>query len=463
MRSSEVADTARAAQRVARQAEARMVLCAYQIGRDIHEQFLTGDRRSTVVDRHIADSALKVAVAEVSLQLKISRTQASKWIDLADRLTDLPEIRLSFLAGDHALSRIVLIANALMLLDADVREGAQTVALDLAERYTADRVLRDQLSELVITLDPDKATDAREDFAERHQNVIIRDEAHGHTDIDATVPAEHGLWLCKKIAALVADRVCPADPRPLGRRRVVALAELHGLPGARLSCECGRADCPKHIAAPHDTDHTNSDTDANSDTDTASDAPAQTESAIDSDAVTSPLTVVTDPTGIEVPHLLGYGALDPAHADEIADLGIVSPIAMSQSTISEVSGLFIPDSQLAPVLDPTGHGGYRTAPPGALSYRPSPRMRAQIIATDRICRYPMCGRAADDCQLDHLVPFDHDNPELGGWTVAGNLIPLCTPDHHRKHLGLWIPTMHRDRTVSWHNPATGQTVLTRPR
>lgn len=46
--------------------------------------------------------------------------------------------------------------------------------VDLATRASNDNVLRDQLDELVISLDPDAAADARDDFAAYNQDVRIR-------------------------------------------------------------------------------------------------------------------------------------------------------------------------------------------------------------------------------------------------------------------------------------------------
>jgi hypothetical protein len=47
--------------------------------------------------------------------------------------------------------------------------------------------------------------------------------------------------------------------------------------------------------------------------------------------------------------------------------------------------------------------------------------------------------------------------------VEFNLMPLCTPDHQRKHMGLLIPTMLSDRAVIWRDPVTGETITTYPR
>ncbi|WP_051989564.1 hypothetical protein [Gordonia soli] len=61
------------------------------------------------------------------------------------------------------------------------------------------------------------------------------------------------------------------------------------------------------------------------------------------------------------------------------------------------------------------------------------------------------------------MPFDHTSPVAGGWTVPENIAPLCTPDHHRKHIGHWTPTMNHDRTITWRHHATGRTHTTYPR
>jgi len=43
-------------------------------------------------------------------------------------------------------------------------------------------------------------------------------------------------------------------------------------------------------------------------------------------------------------------------------------------------------------------------------YRPSTKLARLVRARDGQCRYPGCGVTAVRCDLDHVVPFDHDNP-----------------------------------------------------
>ncbi|GAA1480116.1 hypothetical protein GCM10009624_05560 [Gordonia sinesedis] len=461
-------DAARDALRLSRQAEARTILLAERIGHATYDRVMA-DRPQR---RTIPDAPDKAAVGEVSLRLGVSKSKAARWIRLGGALLDMDATRLTFLAGDLSTARVQVIVNALESLDSEVREQAEPLALRLPARASADRVLRDQLAELVISLDPDAAADMRDEFAGRHQDVRVTDDAHGHASIDATVPAEVGVHLRKQIAGLVAERTCDRDPRTVGERRVAAFAELHRLPGARLECACGRDDCalgPTSTAPVSNDGSENRSGGGDFDTGLAPLGPTQppgngcaqppdNEPA----AEQTSLTVVVDPTGATPPYLRGYGSIDPDHAHVLTESRTAT--TRPAPVPSEPIWAALADQRpQAPPVDPTGHGRYRSPPRGALHYRPTQKLREKIIALDRICRYPFCGKPAEDCHLDHIVKFNHSDPENGGWTVEFNLAPLCTPDHHRKHLGLWLPTMHTDRTITWRNPDTGDTIVTYPR
>ena len=119
----------------------------------------------------------------------------------------------------------------------------EDIALELAYRPTTDTVLRDELDNTLITLDPDAHAAAREDVAQAFQNVTFAKEAFGHTNLSACLSAEHAVHLQQRIATLLDQRVCRRDPRRIGHRRADALAEIHGVPGAHLHCECGYDTC----------------------------------------------------------------------------------------------------------------------------------------------------------------------------------------------------------------------------
>ncbi|MGW5524448.1 HNH endonuclease signature motif containing protein, partial [Gordonia sp. NPDC003950] len=399
--------------------------------------------------------------------------------------------------------------------------------LQLAGRNQADTTLRDQVAEMVIALDPDGAADRREEAAARVQNVRVRRDTNGHCSISVYAPGEMGAHLAARIAQMISQRICPRDRRRRGQVQVAAFAEIQGLPGAYLSCECGRGDCSRAVPLPEEpcgltdldidvdgdaadlsgdvdadadvTDDTQSGvdvaadvtddpetiTDGDADCDDADCAVAETVEAhpdAESDTDTEPesdlqlsLSLITDPSGQREARLEYFGVIDEAHARTLISSGQL--VTVSEFPTLDIPGIStatsldripaawrrLDDPFPATPIDPTGHGGYLLPPPGALTYRIPAWLREKIIELDGTCRYPQCGRPASDCQIDHLVKFVHRDPITGGWTVEFNLMPLCTPDHQRKHMGLLIPTMLADRAVIWRDPVTGETITTYPR
>ncbi|MEE3849322.1 HNH endonuclease signature motif containing protein [Gordonia sp. LSe1-13] len=619
---------ARDALRLSRQAEARALLMAYHIGESAYNERLFGaDGRHRMI---FGQTARNTAVGEVSLALRINKTKAGEWYSLGASLQEYPKIRMAYLAGEFSTHRMSVMVHAADIApkgdlrdqlpdtdtdaddetdeptdptlddlldeddtdpDAEVQPEPQPdedgpvsfedLALELGNRASTDTALRDDLADAVISLDPDGAADSRDAIAEAFENITFSNEAGGHMNLDACMPAEHGVHLRDRITKLVAARVCKNDARTLGRQRILAFGEIVGIPGATLTCECGddtctagqartkrgkrtapRADAdtdansssPKDgdqgdhrpsatatgdtanddtetttpSAAEHSADGTSDDDDHGRSTNSASiaaptdAAPATTteggdttdtvdgsdnhevadtadddidtldstadgataEADADADpantghpedggtndvpaAVDLPTpptwTLLHDPTGIEPTRLQGYGAIDPAHAADLAPQAkiITVPTLVTPKPASRL--IVIGDRALAPPIDPTGHGGFDIPPPGALIYRPPDRMRAEITYLDRRCRYPYCSRPSHECELDHLVKFNHADPLAGGWSVPFNFAPLCRPDHHRKHDGGWVPTMHTDRTITWRNLRTGETIITYPR
>jgi hypothetical protein len=619
----ELAQYGRDLLRLSNQAQALAMQIARQIGQSTYNERITG--YNDYVPNRIRNAADKAAKGEISLQLGISRRQASEWVGLDELLDEHPKIRDAFRAGDLRPHRLgVAIRGAATGPTGDLRarlgelagnaettdkpdteskdveeeltldlddpaadldpdtDGDSTddvgsdeagdaaadtdpdpvtdnpadedepwdfddVVLDLASRPTTDTALRDDLDAIIISLDPDRAAETREDITDLFGDVTIGAEAFGHMTVDACIPAEHGVHLRDRISALISRRVCRRDGRSIKAQRVAAFAEIIKAPGAKLRCHCGDDTCPARQTrtnnpapattpgsvtdsvressvdsstaddasasgqsadepamggpdAAEEQPITLADIDADRDiegeseqSDTGSDhaeadhvapfpeprrdfitaPPAEHDAAVadahtdsdtdsDSDLVVPGLTLLRDPTGLDPARLMGYGAIDPAHAARIAPHA--STITARPSETRTASGLIIFGNRTpAPPIDPTGHGGFATPPPGALTYKPSAALRAEIIQLDRRCRYPYCGRPSEECELDHLHKFCHADPLAGGWTVAFNLAPLCRPDHDRKHDGPWIPTMHTDRTITWRNARTGQTIVTYPR
>ncbi|WP_210603951.1 HNH endonuclease signature motif containing protein [Brevibacterium oceani] len=59
-------------------------------------------------------------------------------------------------------------------------------------------------------------------------------------------------------------------------------------------------------------------------------------------------------------------------------------------------------------------------------------VRAPLTAKWQSCSAPGCTRRAETSEIDHIIPFDHDDPARGGQTTFENTHPLCKADHQRK-------------------------------
>jgi hypothetical protein len=98
-----------------------------------------------------------------------------------------------------------------------------------------------------------------------------------------------------------------------------------------------------------------------------------------------------------------------------------------------------------PVIDLTQH----IEVPG---YDVPDRLRDQVIVRDQTCVFPWCTRPARRCQIDHVIPYDHDDPGRGGQTASDNLAPLCTRHHRLKTHGRWRYRMVGLGVFRWTSP-----------
>lgn len=99
-------------------------------------------------------------------------------------------------------------------------------------------------------------------------------------------------------------------------------------------------------------------------------------------------------------------------------------------------------------------------PIAATKYRTPEALRRTTRSRWRTCAAPGCDVSAQHCEIDHVVPFDHDDPGSGGLTVIENLQPLCKHHHDMKTRGRLLADAHVDRTV-W-RASGADTTVTRP-
>ena len=88
----------------------------------------------------------------------------------------------------------------------------------------------------------------------------------------------------------------------------------------------------------------------------------------------------------------------------------------------------------------------------ATSYYIPARVRQTLTAKWQACTMPGCRRRAEASEVDHIIPFDHDNPALGGLTVFGNLHPLCKKHHQCKTDGNYSVAMDDNGLIEYGFP-----------
>jgi hypothetical protein len=73
--------------------------------------------------------------------------------------------------------------------------------------------------------------------------------------------------------------------------------------------------------------------------------------------------------------------------------------------------------------------------------------RRALRAMYRTCAHPGCTVRFADCEIHHVIDWDHHGP-----TDLANLLPLCTRHHHLVHEGRWHLTLHPDRSITLTRP-----------
>ena len=381
------------------------------------------------------DKAARIPVAEVSMLLDISRTMAGIYIDNGLQLRDrFHNTRAAFEAGDIGFTHVREIVTALQGLDNNLLSELESEAIVIARQRLPRTTLRDELDRLVIAADPHGAAERRRSV-EPHRDYRSSRDLNGLAHVSATIGAAEAAELDSRIRA-VMDSVCARDRREPHQRRADAfVAVMRGR--GHLDCVCERDDCPEKDRHP---------------------APASPRPLIKIHTDAQTLAGLVG----RVPILEGYGVIDPALAQQLAADATWQGLFQEANNFAQgrhrKPGAMSPPPGLLPA---DGHGGLTEPPPGALTYQPSQALREFIVARDGTCRAPECTTPAADCEIDHIIPFNHADPESGGWTIEENLEAACRPDHKRKTLGYWASRMHTDRSISW-TTQYGQTFTTRP-
>jgi hypothetical protein len=84
------------------------------------------------------------------------------------------------------------------------------------------------------------------------------------------------------------------------------------------------------------------------------------------------------------------------------------------------------------------------------------RLREQVQLRDRTCVFPRCTRPARGCDIDHVIPYDHDAEADGrpqpGPTSTDNLACLCRFHHRLKTHSAWRYEATAPGVFEWTSP-----------
>ncbi len=347
-----------------------------------------------------AVDTMDAVAAEVAAQLRISQALAASRLHYARALRErLPQVGEVFRAGDIDFRLFATIVYRTDLItEPEVLAAVDALlAANVARWPSMTRArLSGQVDKIVAEADAD-AVRARREKGRGERQVWIGDVEGGMARIEGSLLSPDARALDQRLDTL-AGTVCVHDPRSREQRRADALGALAG--GAdRLGCHCGRPDCPAGTRRPS--------------------------SPVVIHVIAEQATL--DGTGSSPASLVG------------AD-GLISP---------EVIAELAKSAKLTPLVHPAD------APPEK-SYAPSAGLAAFVRCRDLTCRWPGCDKPANDCDVDHTIPYSQ-----GGPTHAGNLKCYCKTHHLVKTFWGWTDQQLADGTLILTSPA-GCTYVTTP-
>ncbi len=333
----------------------------------LRHRVATAQRRD---QEYAAIDGFEQTAAEVVAAMNLSPMGASFLVSHAEALdTRLPRIAALLAEGrtDWRTVRLIITRTDLVTNAELIAKIDQSLAARIGNwhGWSRQRIVN-AVDASVRASDPDAARERRLE-AENERHIAITASDNGMAEINGSVAATAATAFDRRLSQL-AQQVCPADPRTMDQRRADALAALAENRG--LACACGQPECPARTG-----DH-------NPDRDRAG-------AQVIINVVAGEQTVYADGAGPG--YLEGYGVID---AEQVRQLAAAASLLVAN-----------------PV----------TSPVEARRYQPSAALERAVRCRDLTCRFPGCSRPAMVCDLDHTVPFNHQDPAAGGRTIAENL------------------------------------------
>jgi hypothetical protein len=343
------------------------------------------------------------ACEEVACALKLSGTTAAKRLQVARELDSHYPTTLGMLErGEICYMQAVAVTEACGVLDPLL---AAQVEAAIAEKMPglATGQTRRALAREIVRADP-RGAEERHRKRKRERQMVHYAQDDGMAMWGAILPAEQAARMNQAVDAHAAT--LPDEGRTLEQKRVDALFDL--------------------VVNRAVTSGTGSTGNA------GEQVPGGRSAAVVQ--VTVPLDVLIGESD-EPAQLKGYGPITAGQAREIA---FAEGTIWRRLIIEPKTGMLVK-------TDPT-------------TYKPTAETERHVIARDGRCTFPTCQMPAHRCDLDHIQPFNHDDPAAGGQTVPENLGPLCRRHHVMKtHHPGWRVTRDADTGIATWTAPTGHT------
>ncbi|MGQ9406360.1 DUF222 domain-containing protein [Mycolicibacterium gilvum] len=406
----------------------------------VHDHVTYDDVR----DEWVWDSWIETA-CELGAVLNTSHRRASAQMRIAVALRD----RLPGVAALHAQgrlsarligqitwrTRLVQDPQALALIDAAIAEKATRWEPLSEDNLTA------ALDAVIERFDPDAVIRTREQLKGVDFRIGASDDPDALVTVWGKILGCDAVVLAARIAELLKG-LCDADPRGIGERRSCAVgAIVRGQD--HLPCRCGSPDC---AAAPV--------------------VPGSSNVVISVLADPAALEAVRSLIADEDRHQQDALAEKQPHAVKAKEQG--EPAAPAPSNrgrcVRDSGTALLPGVKILPIValaEAIRAGAaikqlWLPGPDPEPHYRPSAKLAAFVRARDLFCRYPGCNVPAEQCDIDHVVPWPY------GPTHPSNLNCKCRTHHLGKTFAEgWHEEQLPDGTVIWTTPA-GQRYSTVP-
>jgi hypothetical protein len=393
-----------------------------------HEEPIAGEGAPLVAE---------FCVAELGTTLGITTTAAKKLIgqalELRHRLPRLweqvhagavPAWRARLVADTTIHSSPALTPDAAGFVDAQVAAVAGKIGSAQLDRLVAETIKRYDLATADPAADPE---DGYLSVDPRHVTVN-KDDVHyaGTLHLEADLDLADALDLDRAVAHHAATQKALGSELSLDARRAKALGDLARTQTALdLAFQDGAG---KDSGAKARTSTTDSNADADADAEQPN-LPAAREVVIHAhfDASMSGEQTVFGPTG----------RMENGQRLVLLDQ-IKSWCADSRTKVT-----------IKPVID-------LNTPLTAQGYEIPDRIREQVQLRDRTCVFPRCTRPARNCDIDHVIAYDHDAEVEGrpqpGPTATDNLACLCRFHHRLKTHSAWRYETTAPGVFEWTSP-----------